>query len=188
MYSTQDFGTTQQGEIVISAYNELLQEKVAGDEFCWGFYLRIENNSQEEKELSLFSVFSFEDFSFMGSYCKYDEENNYIYKYAFPTHALYDDKKKLDDKLKYVYLYCDQNINSFETNKYRFYGCEDETEIPLEVKEGKCHNTITQGMESIIGAVENKFVIGKNERYTVNFIMGVTPHKNEIKKRDRHKY
>ena len=124
----------------------------------------------------------------MGSYCKYDEENNYIYKYAFPTHALYDDKKKLDDKLKYVYLYCDQNINSFETNKYRFYGCEDETEIPLEVKEGKCHNTITQGMESIIGAVENKFVIGKNERYTVNFIMGVTPHKNEIKKRDRHKY
>ena len=51
MYSTQDFETTQQGEIVISAYNELLQEKVAGDEFCWGFYLRIENNSQDKISL-----------------------------------------------------------------------------------------------------------------------------------------
>lgn len=40
--------------------------------------VKIVNLSQEDKELSLFSAFSFEDFSFMGSYCKYDEENNYI--------------------------------------------------------------------------------------------------------------
>ena len=51
MYSTQDYETAQQGGIVISAYNELLQEKVAGDEFCWGFYLRIENNSHSKISL-----------------------------------------------------------------------------------------------------------------------------------------
>ena len=51
MYSTQDFDSAQQGGIVISAYNELLQEKVAGDEFCWGFYLRIENNSHSKISL-----------------------------------------------------------------------------------------------------------------------------------------
>lgn len=51
MYVSQDFDTAQSGGIVISAYNELLQEKVAGDEFCWGFYLRIENNSENKISL-----------------------------------------------------------------------------------------------------------------------------------------
>lgn len=141
----------------------------------------VKNNSDNEKELSLFSVFSFEDLSFMGSHAEYDAENNYIYKYAFPGHAFYDDKKALDSKLKYVYVYCDKNIHSYETNKYRFYGCEDETEFPEAVKKGECENTITQGMESIIGGIENRFILRPGEEYRVNFILGTTAHRNEIK-------
>ena len=47
MYLDEDFSTAQEGGIVISAYQELLDEKAANDEFCWGYYLRIENNSDD---------------------------------------------------------------------------------------------------------------------------------------------
>ena len=46
MYCNDDFATERDNGIVISVYNELLNEKAVGDEFCWGYYLRIENNSQ----------------------------------------------------------------------------------------------------------------------------------------------
>lgn len=142
--------------------------------------VKITNIGFEKRELSLFSVYSFEDLSFMGSYCDYDKDGKYIYKYSFPPHAKYEDKAKLDSELKYVYAYCDKEINSYETNKYRFYGCEDETEVPKEVLEGVLKNTKTQGMESILAGFENIISLNPGEEYIVNFILGATAHRNEI--------
>lgn len=51
MFYDDDLAIEQNNGIVISAYNELLNERVAGDEFCWGYYLRIENNSSEKISL-----------------------------------------------------------------------------------------------------------------------------------------
>lgn len=51
MYYSDEFAVVQNDGIVISAYQELLNEKVAGDEFCWGYYLRIENNSNDKISL-----------------------------------------------------------------------------------------------------------------------------------------
>lgn len=47
MFLEEDFSTAQEGGIVIFAYQELLDEKASNDEFCWGYYLRIENNSND---------------------------------------------------------------------------------------------------------------------------------------------
>lgn len=47
MFLEEDFSTAQDGGIVISAYQELLDERASNDEFCWGYYLRIENNSND---------------------------------------------------------------------------------------------------------------------------------------------
>lgn len=47
MFFEEDFSTAQDGGIVISAYQELLDERASNDEFCWGYYLRIENNSED---------------------------------------------------------------------------------------------------------------------------------------------
>lgn len=47
MFFEGDFSTAQEGGIVISAYQELLDERASNDEFCWGYYLRIENNSDD---------------------------------------------------------------------------------------------------------------------------------------------
>ncbi len=51
MFYDDDFSIEQCDGIVISASNELLCEKAAGDEFCWGYYLRIENNSPDKISL-----------------------------------------------------------------------------------------------------------------------------------------
>lgn len=47
MFFEEGFSTAQEGGIVISAYQELLDERASNDEFCWGYYLRIENNSND---------------------------------------------------------------------------------------------------------------------------------------------
>ncbi|MCM1323674.1 MAG: ApaG domain [Acetobacter sp.] len=47
MFFEEDFSIAQEGGIVISAYQELLDERASNDEFCWGYYLRIENNSND---------------------------------------------------------------------------------------------------------------------------------------------
>lgn len=51
MYCQDDCCAVQDGDVVISAYQELLDEKAAGNEFCWGYYLRIENNSDDKISL-----------------------------------------------------------------------------------------------------------------------------------------
>lgn len=142
--------------------------------------ITIENTTSVAKTLSLFSAYSFEDKSYMGSRCHYDEEGKYLYKYSFPTHAKYEDKYLHDNSLKYMYMYSDTIINSYDTNKYRFYGCEDSTELPFAVAKGECSNTCTQGMEDIIGVFEHRFILQPNEQKEINIIIGVTRHKNEI--------
>lgn len=47
MFCEDCFSTAQDGGIVISAYQELLDERAANNEYCWGYYLRIENNSDD---------------------------------------------------------------------------------------------------------------------------------------------
>lgn len=141
--------------------------------------ITVKNTTDEEKKLSIYSVYSFEDFSFMGSNATF--EDNYICKIAYPSAANYEETLKNNSKLKYVYAYCDKEISSYETNKYRFYGCEDETEIPVQIENGHLGKTVTQGMESILAAFENKIILKPGEEYEVNFILGVTVEKEEIK-------
>lgn len=51
MIEDPDFVTTQTDDIVISACPMLLEESLATQEFLWGYYLRIENNSANKIQL-----------------------------------------------------------------------------------------------------------------------------------------
>lgn len=144
--------------------------------------VRISNTTQKTVSLSLFSSFSFGESSWMGSNAEYDEANRCIYKYTYPAHAFYDDKNKLDKALKCVYLHCTKKIDAFETNKYRFYGSEDETQIPKEVAEGRLKNTKTQGEESIIAAMQNDLLLRSGEEFEAEFVLGVTAEKAQVEK------
>lgn len=51
MTEDQDFVTTQTDDILISACPMLVEESKSAQEFLWGYYLRIENNSAEKIHL-----------------------------------------------------------------------------------------------------------------------------------------
>lgn len=139
--------------------------------------VKITNNTEETARLSLFSAFSFGESSWMGSSGEFDKKNRCICKYTYPPHAFYDDKKKLEKALKCVYMHCTEKIDAFETNKYRFYGSEDDTQIPCEVERGILQNTKTQGEEKIIGAMQNNMTLLPGGEFEVGFILGVTAEK-----------
>lgn len=143
--------------------------------------VKIKNNTEKRTELSLFSAFSLEDLSWMGSHAEYDEELKCICKHSYPPHAFYDDKAKLDKTLQYVYFYATEEAAAFETNKYRFYGSENDTLLPAEISEGRLKNTRTQGMESIIAALQHDLALDPGEEYSVGFVLGMTASKAQIK-------
>lgn len=140
----------------------------------------LENIGSERKHISLFTAFSMDVRSFMGSCCHYDKEGNFIYRYSFPGHAAYEDKAKLDFAVKYTYLTCDTKAHSYETNKFRFYGCEDTGEYPLALKNKVCSNTCTQGEEGMIAAMEHRFVIEPNSKECLYFSAGTAVNKEDI--------
>ncbi len=144
--------------------------------------VKVKNNTDAEKKLSLFSVFSLEDLSFMGSNACYDKATNCIYKHAYPGYSLYNEKEKLDNTLKYVYMHCNREPDSYDTNKYRFYGCDDQHDMPKAVTDGTCQNTVTQGMESIIGGMEHKLALATGAEIEICFTLGVAVHKEDVKK------
>lgn len=51
MIEEQEFVTTETDDIVISACPVLVDEKKAAQEYLWGYYLRIENNSANKIHL-----------------------------------------------------------------------------------------------------------------------------------------
>lgn len=48
MFEELDFVTEHTGNIVVSACPTLIESSAESDEFLWGYYLRIENNSDEK--------------------------------------------------------------------------------------------------------------------------------------------
>lgn len=48
MFEELDFVTEQTGDIVVSACPTLIESSKESEEFLWGYYLRIENNSNQK--------------------------------------------------------------------------------------------------------------------------------------------
>lgn len=153
---------------------------VKGTKEIWS--VKISNRTQKALRLSLFSVFSFEDKTWMGCNAEYDEKTRSICKYTYPPHAFYDDKKKFDNLLKCVYMHCTKEIDAFETNKYRFFGSEDETQLPKQITEGRLKNTKTQGEESIFAAMQKDMALQPGEECEIEFILGATTEQSEVGK------
>ncbi len=51
MFADLDFVTENTGNIVVSACPALIESSVDNEEFLWGYYLKIENNSNEKIQL-----------------------------------------------------------------------------------------------------------------------------------------
>lgn len=150
---------------------------VEGEREIWT--ISITNNSDTEQEFSLFSAFPYENSGPMGGECRFMKNEEILYKYSFPYHVLYEDKKKVENNKAYHYIICDEKINSYDGSGQRFYGCDNVTELPKAVINGVCSNIDSEG-EEFTGSIENRFSLLKGEVKTINIILGMTRNKEEM--------
>ena len=149
----------------------------AGNKELWSLSLR--NQSKEEREISLYTVFGFYDHGVMGGECVYDEEEQVIIKYAFPYHALYEEKEKVEKEAAYFYLFSDREPDSCDMSRRRFFGSFGETHIPQGVKEGVLSGKKGEA-EDFCGAFCHNFVIRPNEKVVLFLEAGAAVTKEQI--------
>lgn len=141
--------------------------------------VNIKNSTDQTKELSLFSVFSFENTGMMGGKCTYDSQNGILSNFEFPYHVYYQDKEKLDDRNSRVYLFADTAPKSYDCAERWFFGSDDITELPSAIVNGTCSNHISEA-ENPIGAFEHGLTLAPGEEKTINLIVGCANNLKEI--------
>ncbi|WP_310603374.1 GH36-type glycosyl hydrolase domain-containing protein [Anaerosporobacter sp.] len=137
------------------------------------------NAGNEAREISLYSIFGFDDHGVMGGECVYDADAEVIVKYAFPYHTLYEEKEKVETQKAYYYVFPSQTPNSCEMSKMRFFGNQGENAIPDGVKNGKLSG-IKGEAEDFCGAFSFDITIPAGEKVTLHLEAGAALDKAEI--------
>ena len=135
------------------------------------------NSTNEEKEISLFSVTGFFANGTMGGTCVY--ENNTIINYAFPYHVYYEDKEKAENQVGYYYLTTDKAPTACDMSTYRFWGNYAKVGMPAAVVNGKCSDVAGE-VENFVGAMQHKFTLAAGESQSVYFAIGCAVKASEI--------
>ena len=135
------------------------------------------NSTNEEKEVSLFSVTGFFANGTMGGTCVY--ENNTIINYAFPYHVYYEDKEKAEQEVGYYYLTTDRAPFACDMSTYRFWGNYAKVGMPVAVTSGKCSD-IAGEVEDFVGAMQHKFTLAPGQSESVYFAIGCAVKPCEI--------
>lgn len=146
---------------------------------CEVWRVKLTNNSESAKEVNLFSVIPFEQNGPMGGCSRYTD--GFIYKYSFPYHVYYEDKKKVEHNKAYYYMYSDKKPNSYEGDSNRFYGCADIHCIPEAVRSGECKSLDGEGEGPFIGAMQHSLSLDCGECETISFIIGAETDIESIK-------
>lgn len=108
---------------------------VTGERELWS--ISLQNQSEETREISLYTMFGFYDHGVMGGECIYDTASQVIMKYAFPYHTLYEEKEAAEKQKAYFYLFSDRKPDSVDMSRRRFFGNQGKLGIPQGVKNGK---------------------------------------------------
>ncbi len=141
--------------------------------------IKLTNNSNEARDIDLFTATGMGKHSTMGGDSKY--EDGYICQFMFPYHVYYDEKEKVEkEKKPYIYMMCDTMPDSYDMSQRRFFGSDDITGMPEAVKNGFCSN-ITAEAEDYCGAMQHKLMLGVGETKEINFMVGNAMTKDEVK-------
>lgn len=147
---------------------------------CEIWEISLTNCTGKAAEISVFSAVPFENNGPMGGECRY--EDGFIYKYSFPYHVFYDDKKKVENKRAYSFMYADEQIASYDGSAQRFFGCANRNIIPAAVQRGWCSSTDFEGdSDSFMAAAQHRFQLNADETKTFHIIIGTAVNKEEIR-------
>lgn len=130
--------------------------------------LRVKNLSSTHKEFSLFAAFPFSEVSPMGGECK--NTGNITYRYSYPYHVRYEEKREVENQPAYAYIYYDIRPDSFDTSISGFFGCEDINVLPLAVKNGTCSNMPTE-TDGFLAASEHRLSLEPDSSATVRIFI-----------------
>ena len=148
---------------------------------CEIWELTLTNNSARAADISVFSAVPFENNGPMGGECRY--EDGFIYKYSFPYHVFYDDKKKVENKKAYYFMYSDEKIASYDGSEQRFFGSANRNIIPAAVRNGSCSNTDFEGdSDYFTAAAQHRMQLAPKEEKTFHIIISAAADKSEIRR------
>lgn len=154
----------------------------AGNKELWS--VSLQNQSREEREISLYTVFGFYDHGVMGGECVYDEEKQVIIKYAFPYHTLYEEKEQAEKEPAYFYLFSDCKPDSWDMSRRRFFGSFSEIGIPQGVKQGVLSGKKGEA-EDFCGALCHNFTLRPDEKVSLYLEAGAAVTKEQILEQKR---
>lgn len=140
---------------------------------------KIRNRAQVRKDLSVYSVFSFENGATMGSKCEFHEESEILTSFTYPYHVYYEDKEKLEKQNSLVFMASDTKIASFDCSERRFFGGDDKTNFPEAVKNYGCSNLIAEA-ENPIGALEHRLTLLPDAEMTITVVMGCVDELEQV--------
>lgn len=150
---------------------------VSGVSEIWTVTLK--NCTQQEQELSLFTVIGLADSSPMGGICDCDPGENMIWKYSFPYHVRYEEKAKVEAKPSHYYMICDVPAASYEMSRRRFWGSEDMGEYPAALIRGACSNLPGEAEEFCAG-MQHRIALAPGGEFTCHFRLGIAGGIEEI--------
>lgn len=154
----------------------------AGDRELWS--ITLENQSDEIREISLYTLFGFYDHGVMGGECTYDAASQVIMKYAFPYHTLYEEKETAEKQKAYLYLFSDRKPDSVDMSKRRFFGNQGKLGIPQGIKNGTLSG-IGGEAEDFCGAFAYDFSLKPGETIEVFLEAGAAVTKEQVLEQKR---
>ena len=135
------------------------------------------NNTQESKELSLFSHVGMESGSGMGGTCK--QVNNAIIKYAFPYHVAYEEKEKCETYCARYYLLTDTMPASCDMSEYHFYGGYLKDEMPRAVLTDQCSGFLGE-VEDFCAVMQHVISLEAGQEKSICFSVGAEIREEKI--------
>lgn len=153
---------------------------VTGERELWS--ISLQNQSEETREISLYTMFGFYDHGVMGGECSYDAASSVIVKYAFPYHTLYEEKELVEKQKAYLYLFSDRKPDSVDMSRRRFFGNQGKLGIPQGIKNGALSG-IPGEAEDFCGALAYDFCLKPGETIEVFLEAGAAVSREQILER-----
>lgn len=134
--------------------------------------LTVRNESEQGRQLSLFSVFPFEDEPLMKSRSYYDSDAGVCYGNYFPHHHTYDSYDRLRGRQTLNYLFSTHAPSGGESGERKFFGGDDHSRVPHAIQHGACAG-VPSVMDLPIGALHHRLVMEPGESADLGYCYGV---------------
>lgn len=133
--------------------------------------VRVTNETDETKKLSLFSVVPFSDGGLMNANGWYDEKAQTVFSYFFPYHTTYEQKEQVEHLNTLSYLFASQPPVSVDTNERFFFGTDDPYRLPCAVINGTCSGSVCNS-ENPVGAFQHELDMAPGASDEIHFVIG----------------